>query len=84
MSATENAQIEALKREYEQNRARVWADERIRPEHKQAEVNRLWREFDAEREALRQEYAWGRSGVDPAADGPRKIFALRPRRRLWK
>ena len=41
MTSMEDAQIELLKRQYEEDRARVWANPTIPPGMKQAEVNAL-------------------------------------------
>jgi hypothetical protein len=54
MIMMENAQVEALKRQFEEDRARVWADPSISHDQKQAQVERLWQEFDSQRTALRE------------------------------
>ena len=86
MNTAGDRYVEALTREYEQNRARVWEDEGIRPEHKQAEVNRLWQEFDERRREARDGGHQGHA-VSAGSSGRgqgRAIPFLRPRRRPWK
>ena len=89
MTSMESAQIEALKREYEEDRARVWANPTIPPGMKQAEVNALWRKFDAQRAELQEALSRGeipagasRHPVSPITGRP-MIFP-RKRRRPWK
>jgi hypothetical protein len=89
MTMMEDAQIEALKCQFEEDRARVWADPRIPHGQKQAEVDRLWREFDRQRTELREALAQGyvpagtsRRPVSPITGNP-MIFP-RKRRPYWK
>ena len=89
MTSMEDAQIELLKRQYEEDRARVWANPTIPPGMKQAEVNALWRKFDAQRAELQEALSRGeipagasRHPVSPITGRP-MIFP-RKRRRHWK
>ncbi len=85
MSNMGDKNLEALTREYEENRDRVWVDDSIPWSQKQAEVNRLWREFDSQRRALQEGYSQGGTGGAPVsgATGRPMIFPRR-RRRPWK
>ncbi len=82
MTTMEDAQIETLKREFEDNRDRIWADPHIPPDQKQAEVDRLWRQFDAQRTELRQ--ALNRGEVPAGTSSRPAFFAGKRRRPLWK
>ena len=82
MSSMESAQLETLKREFEEIRDRVWQDPSIPPHQKQAQVERLWAEFDARRNELRETMAQGQV---PAGTSRRPaLFAGKRRRPLWK
>ena len=82
MTSMESAQLEALKREFEESRARVWQDPGIPLGQKQAQVERLWAEFDRRRNELRETMA---RGVVPAGTSRRPAFFAGKRRRpLWK
>ncbi len=89
MTTMEDAQVENLKREFEEARDRVWRDPRIPPDQKQAEVDRLWREFDAERTELREMLNQGivPAGASSQSVSPitgRPVIFPRKRRPLWK
>jgi hypothetical protein len=75
-------EIERLRAEFHENRARVWADESVPWEKRNAEVDRLWQDFDRQRQEL-QSAAQEEATVDAAAS-PRRSFLPRPRRRYWK
>lgn len=77
--------LRALEREYQESRDSVWTDDTIPWARKQSEVDRLWREFDAQRTELREGTFQGKAGVDsrPALSASRR-FIPRKRRRLWK
>jgi hypothetical protein len=89
MGITQDKNLEALTREFEESRARVWVDERIPLEQKQAEVDRLWREFDDQRRALTEgifragaSVEAGETPVSPSTGRPSLI--PRQRRKYWK
>ena len=89
MISMEDAQLETLKREFQESTARIWQDPSIPPHQKPARVERLWREFDARRSELRETMARGelpagtsRHPVSPITGNP-MIFP-RKRRRPWK
>jgi hypothetical protein len=46
--------LEALTRQFEEDRARVWADPSIPHDQKQEEVYKLWNKFDAQRTAIQE------------------------------
>jgi hypothetical protein len=75
-------EIERLRAEFHENRARVWADESVPWEKRNAEVDQLWQDFDRQRREL-QSAAQEEATVDAAAS-PRRSFLPRPRRRYWK
>ena len=89
MTMMEDPQIEALRQEYRENYARVWADESIPLGKRQVEADRLWREFDSQRRAIEEGQFQGGGvsspvpGPVPASTGHRLIFP-RKRRRPWK
>ena len=89
MNVARGVNLEALRREFEESRARVWMDESIPVGQKQAEVNRLWREFDARRKEILEGFFQGNTGRDAGGEpvsgitGRRVIFPRR-RRRPWK
>ena len=89
MSIMGDKNLEALKREFEENRARVWVDDRVPHGQKQAEVDRLWREFDARRKEIQEGFFQGNTGGDAGGEcisgitGRHVIFPRR-RRGPWK
>jgi hypothetical protein len=76
--------LRALEREFQENRARVWEDESIPLQEKQPEVDRLWREFDAQRTEIR-EGSYPAPREKPLEDRP-ALGSLIPRKRrpYWK
>ena len=85
MSATADRYLETLKREFEENRDKVWQDAGIPLEQKQPEVERLWREYDARRREVRDGPFGGEAGDGvPAGATGRPMMFLRKTRRPWK
>ena len=82
MTTMEDAQLETLKREFEENRARIWQDETIPFGKKGPAVERLWAEFDARRRELRE--AMAREEIAGGTSRRPVFFAGRRRRPLWK
>ena len=82
MTSMESAQLEALKREFQESRDRVWRDPSIPLGQKQAQVERLWAEFDARRNELRETMAQGQ--VPAGASRRPVLFAGKRRRPPWK
>ena len=77
--------LEALRRQYEEDRTRVWEDETIPLGKKQLEVDRLWREFDSQRRALQEGFFQGGTGGDSVSGiTGRPLLFPRRRRRLWR
>jgi hypothetical protein len=74
--------IERLTAEFQENKAKIWADETIPLEEKDPEIYRLWREFDKQRKELQS--ALPREATGEEAASPRRPFLPRSRRRLWK
>jgi hypothetical protein len=74
--------IERLTAEFQENKAKIWADETIPLEEKDPEIYRLWREFDRQRKELQSAAGGGATGEKHAS--PRRPFLPRSRRRLWK
>jgi hypothetical protein len=78
----EDAQLEALRQEFEANRARIWQDPSIPFGSKGPAVERLWAEYDRRRNELRQAMT---RGEVPAGTSRRLSFLAGKRRRpLWK
>jgi hypothetical protein len=75
-------EIERLRAEFHENRARVWAEESIPWEKRNAEVERLWQDFDRQRRELQSAAQEETTGEEAAS--PRRSFLPRPRRRYWK
>jgi hypothetical protein len=85
MGITQDKNLEALRREFEENRARVWEDERIPLGEKQAEVDRLWREFDSQRRAIQDGIFQSGTGVVEAGEASRRSpLFVHQRRPYWK
>ena len=89
MSIMEDKNLETLTREFEEKRARVWEDESIPLGQKQAEVDRLWKEFDSQRTALQEGYFQGGLGGGTGGGSVSGITGWpvlfpRRRRRPWK
>ena len=80
-----DGKLEALTRQLEEYRARIWQDPSIPHRQKQAEVYRLWQEFDAQRIAIQEGTFQGGTGEEPISPitGRPMIFP-RKRRRPWK
>jgi hypothetical protein len=76
------AEIEHLRAEFEEGKAKIWANETIPLEEKDPEIYRLWREFDKQRKELQS--ALPREAT--AEEQPRQHRPLIPRsrRRYWK
>jgi len=82
VTSTEDAQLEALKREFEERRAGIWTDPSMPFESKALAVERLWAEFDRRRTELQEALAQGKV---PAGTSRRPtFFASKRRRPLWK
>ncbi len=85
MSSMESAQLENLKREFEEIRDRVWQDPSIPPHQKQAQLYKLWQEFDSQRTALREGTLQGETGGEPVSlTTGRPVIFPRKRRPPWK
>ena len=85
MTGMEDAQLEALKREFEEKRTRVWTDPSIPHNQKQPRVHQLWREFDARRTDLREGAFQGGTGgesVSPITGRP--MMFPRKQHRPWR
>ena len=77
-------QKEQLRAEFHESRARVWADENVPWEKRNAEVDRLWRDFDRQRQELLSAADTQGEATGGEAASPRRSFLPRRRRRLWK
>ena len=85
MSIQRDSNLEALRRQFEEDRARVWTDPSIPPDQKQAQVLRLWQEFDSRRTALREgTFQGGIGGESVSGVTGRPMIFPRRRRRPWK
>jgi hypothetical protein len=85
MSIMRDKNLEALTRQFEEDRARVWTDPSIPHDQKQAQVYRLWQEFDSQRRALQEGYFQGGTGAEPVSGiTGRPVLFPRRRRRPWK
>lgn len=85
MSIMEDKNLETLRRQYEEDRDRVWTDETIPLSKRGAEVNRLWREFDEQRRALQEGFFQGGAGGSSISEiTGRTVLFPRRRRRPWK
>jgi hypothetical protein len=85
MNTIGHKNLETLRRQFEKDRARVWEDEAIPLGHKQAEVDRLWRQFDAQRRELTEGTFQGGTGAEPVSGiTGRSVLFPRRRRRPWK
>jgi hypothetical protein len=76
------SEIEQLRAEFEEGKAKIWADETIPLEEKDPEIYRLWREFDRQRKELQSP-----SRDEPKGDeypSSKRMILPRPRRRYWK
>jgi hypothetical protein len=76
------AEIERLKLEFQESRARIWKDPNMPLEKKNPLVDQLWREFDQQRRELQ-------SGSQDTAEEPspqrsHAPFLPRRRRPSWK
>jgi hypothetical protein len=80
------SEIEHLRAEFEEGKAKIWADRTMPLEEKDPEIYRLWREFDRQRKELQSAAQGGATGEEGSAfpRSPRRPFL--PRRRLpsWK
>jgi hypothetical protein len=76
------SEIEHLRAEFEEGKAKIWADQTMPLEEKDPEIYRLWREFDKQRKDL-QSAAQGEATGEEAAS-PRRPFLPRRRRPSWK
>jgi hypothetical protein len=75
--------IERLTAEFQEKKARIWADEAIPLEEKDPEIYRLWREFDRQRKELQSAAQGGATGEEGSAS-PRRPFLPRHRLPSWK
>jgi hypothetical protein len=82
------AEIERLKAEFQEGKARIWADENMPLEEKSPEIDRLWRAFDRQRKELQSA---SRGPLDATeqrgyASPKTNLTAFLPRRRIppWK
>jgi hypothetical protein len=74
--------IATLERRFQEERDSIWTDESIPLEHKQAEVDRRWREMNAQRTEIREAaYSGGESSGGPLG---RPSLIPRKRRPQWK
>jgi hypothetical protein len=73
--------IATLERRFQEERDSIWADESIPLEHKQAEVDRRWREMNAQRMEIREATFGGESSWGPLG---RPSLIPRKRRPQWK
>ena len=76
MSTTRGRDLETLKLEFQESKAKVWADRSLPWHEQQAQIGRLWEEFDRRRNELLErsaprEAAGEGSGfwLFPSADG---------------
>jgi hypothetical protein len=82
-------EIERLKAEFQEGKARIWADENMPLEEKSPAIDRLWREFDRQRKEL-QSASQGPPEATEQEEGyasPKtNLTAFLPRRRIprWK
>ena len=76
--------IERLTAEFQENKARIWADEAIPLEEKDPEIYRLWREFDRQRKELQSASRDEPTGNAYSSSSPKRTFLPRRRRPLWK
>jgi hypothetical protein len=85
MNIMRDKNLVTLRRQFEEDRARVWADEAIPLGYKQAEVDRVWRQFDAQRRELTEGTFRGGTGGEPASGiTGQPVLCPRRRRRPWK
>jgi len=77
------SEIEQLRAEFEEGKAKIGADETIALEEKDPEIYRLWREFDKQRTELQSASPREATAQEGHASSRRMIL---PRRRLplWK
>jgi hypothetical protein len=75
-------EIERLRAEFHGSRARIWEDESVAWEKRNAEVDQLWQDFDRQRRELQRAAQEEATGKEAAS--PRRSFLPRRRRRLWK
>jgi len=75
-------QIERLRAEFHESRARVWEDESVPWEKRNAEVDRLWQDFDRQRRELQSAAQEEATGEEAAF--PRRSFLPRRSRPHWK
>jgi hypothetical protein len=69
------SELEHLRAQFEEGKAKIWADETIPLEEKDPEIYRLWREFDRQRKELR--------AAEGQASSKRMVLPRR-RRPHWK
>ena len=78
MSTTQGKDLEALKREFQESKAKVWANRSLPWSEQQAEIDRLWQEFNRRRNELEGSAP---QGVDREGGGfQHPVFSKRRRR----
>jgi hypothetical protein len=77
------SEIEHLRAEFEEGKAKIWADETIPLEEKDPEIYRLWREFDRQRNELQSASRDEPTGEAYPSSSKRMILP-RHRRPRWK
>jgi hypothetical protein len=75
-------ELERLTEEFQEAKAKVWADPALSLDEKNPAIYRLWQDFDQQRKELQSAAGGGATGEKHAS--PRRPFLPRSRRRLWK
>jgi hypothetical protein len=78
------SRIEHLKAEFEEGKARIWADPDMLLQDKGPAVEELWRDFDRQRKELRDASQEEATGEEPSPRPSRAAFLPRRRRPQWK
>ena len=81
MSSTEDVQLEALTRQFEEDRGRILRNLSLPAGLRQAKVNALWRKYDAQRTELQEAMNQREARADTS---PLNSIFHRPRRPSWK
>jgi hypothetical protein len=77
--------VERLKAEFEEGKARIWADPEMPLADKGPAVEELWREFNRQREEIRSGASQGEAvGEETSPEPSRAAFFPRRRRPQWK